>query len=72
MENTSTPGFYKLENGNLFCATKVVDAPAYTLIAENKDDYTYPVDGWHWFNSEEEAYISFGIPNPVQPSPSEP
>ena len=72
MENTATPGFYKQENGNIMCATKIVDAPAYTLIAENKDDYTYPIDGWHWFNSEEEAYISFGIPIPNQPSPSEP
>lgn len=72
MQNTDTSGFYKNTNGNVCYAKLSVDAPTFTLIATQHQSYNYPIDGWHWFNSEEEAYISFGIPNPVQPSPSEP
>jgi len=31
------------------------------LYKENKEDYTYPVDGWYWFESLEEAQNFFGI-----------
>jgi len=72
MQNTDTSGFYKNTNGNVCYAKHSVDAPTFTLIAAQHQSYTYPIDGWHWFNSEEEAYISFGIPIPAQPSPSEP
>jgi hypothetical protein len=27
-----------------------VYGPNLELIRENKDDYTYPVDGWEWFD----------------------
>jgi hypothetical protein len=38
-----------------------VESPTYALYKENKDDYTYPVDGWYWFESLEEAQNFFGI-----------
>lgn len=55
-----TQGFYKLEDNNLQYAPNFVDAPNYKLDQELKDTYTYPVDGWTWFDSEEEAYLFMG------------
>jgi hypothetical protein len=43
-------GFYKLEDGNWLYAPNFVYGPNLELIRENKDDYTYPVDGWEWFD----------------------
>jgi len=49
-------GFYKTDDGEtLICAPNYIDAPDYTLVKELKDTYTYPLHGWTWFNSEEEA-----------------
>ena len=31
----------------------------YILNIELKDNYIYPIDGWYWFNSKEEAYKTF-------------
>ena len=50
MENTS--GFYKKEEGSWFFAPHIVEAPEYILIADNKDEYNYPVDGWTWHSEE--------------------
>jgi hypothetical protein len=54
MENTS--GFYKLEDGNWQYAPNAIYAPNYTLEKELKDTYTYPVDGWTWY--DEQPYIN--------------
>ena len=56
-----TEGFYKLHKDNLLHAPNFVESPTYALYKENKDDYTYPVDGWYWFESLEEAQNFFGI-----------
>ena len=45
-----TAGFYKLEDDNWQYAPNFVDAPNYQLFKENKDSYTYPVDGWTWYD----------------------
>ena len=56
-------GFYKLEDGNWLYAPNFVYGPNFELLRENKDDYTYPVDGWEWFDTspiiEEENLESF-------------
>lgn len=59
MEDTS--GFYKLEDDNWQYAPNFVYAPNYELVRENKDSYTYPVEGWEWFDTEQEAYEFFQI-----------
>ena len=46
----TTAGFYKLEDDNWQYAPNFVDAPNYQLFKENKDSYTYPVDGWTWYD----------------------
>jgi hypothetical protein len=58
MENTS--GFYKLDGELLYGPNFVLNAN-YELRKETKDVYDYPVDGWHWFDSEGEARIFFGL-----------
>jgi len=59
MENTN--GFYKLENGELLYGPNFVCGPDFDLNIEFKDTYAYPIDGWYWFNTIEEANIFFNI-----------
>ena len=47
--------FYKKQDQELQCAPNFVYAPNYTLKAEEKDNHTYPVDGWYWFDTLELA-----------------
>lgn len=50
-------GFYKCdsETGEILYAPNGVYAPTFTLLKEDHAAYEYPQDGWHWFDSEEEA-----------------
>jgi hypothetical protein len=50
-----TAGFYKKENDTLFYAPNIIEGDGYVLVAQDKDQYEYPIDGWTWFDSEEEA-----------------
>jgi hypothetical protein len=59
MENTS--GFYKEENGELIYAPNFVLNKNFELYKETHDQHTYPVDGWHWFDSETEARTFLNI-----------
>lgn len=47
--------FYKLQDKQLQVAPNFVKAPDYELNADDKDTYTYPVDGWYWFDTDEDA-----------------
>lgn len=61
MEDTS--GFYKLEtSGNLLFGPNGTIGNGYELIRQEHELYTYPIDGWYWFNSEGEAREHFGLP----------
>ena len=55
MENTS--GFYR-QHGDLIWeyAPNFVYGPDYELLKELKDTYTYPVEGWTWY--DEQPYIT--------------
>lgn len=57
----NTNGFYKNEEGMLLYSSTTVESANYMLIAENHTEYTYPIDGWYWFDSEEEAKMFFNI-----------
>jgi hypothetical protein len=59
MENTS--GFYKLDGDLLYGPNFVLNAN-YELRSETKDDHNYPVDGWYWFDTEEDARTFFVLP----------
>jgi len=59
-EILDTSGFYKLDGDNLLFGPNYVLNANYELHKETHDHHTYPVDGWYWFDSEEEAidYLS--------------
>ena len=54
-----TSGFYRLRDDKLTHAPNAVRAPTYDLFRKDKDSYTYPVHGWYWFDSEEDAKAFF-------------
>lgn len=49
MDDTS--GFYKWDDGQLLYAPNAVLMAGNDLYREQKDDYTYPVNGWTWYDS---------------------
>lgn len=51
--------FYKEDNGSLLVGENFVYSPIVTLKAEDKDNFTYPQDGWYWFDTEDDAYFFF-------------
>lgn len=54
-------GFYKKEGDGLLYGPNGIYTPTSSLLKENKDDYTYPIDGWYWFDDEDSAYSFFNI-----------
>jgi len=58
--------FYKNDNGQLLEAPNYVYSKDYTLLAEDKDSYTYPVDGWKWFDDEDQARLEYNLPKPEE------
>lgn len=59
MDDTS--GFYKNDDGTLLFGPNFVESRDYKLERSNHEEYTYPVDGWRWFESEVEAREYFEI-----------
>ena len=54
-EILDTSGFYKNDNGAILFGPNFVLNANYELRRETHDQHTYPVDGWHWFDSEDQA-----------------
>jgi len=55
--------FYKLnDNKELEIAETCISGLNLDLHYLQKDTYTYPVQGWYWFDTEEEARIFFNLP----------
>lgn len=50
-------GFYKLLDNEIICAPTFVNNKEYTLEIGLKDTYEYPIDGWYWFDTIEEAQV---------------
>jgi len=51
--------FYKLDESNVVLEGNTIHSPIATLISEDKDKYTYPIDGWFWFENMEMADTYF-------------
>lgn len=60
-----TSGFYKNESDLLLYAPNCVINIEYELHREFKDTYTYPVDGWTWFDNEDDAYATYNLEKPI-------
>lgn len=56
-----TSGFYKNDDGTLLYGPNFVENRAYRLERAKHAEYAYPVDGWFWFNSGDEAAAAFGL-----------
>jgi hypothetical protein len=54
-------GFYKNDNGTLLEAPNSVTSKDYELVIAKKDSYSYPVDGWKYFDTREAALAEYGI-----------
>lgn len=64
-------GFYKADIDLLFAPNKVQHKDFILEIA-NKDTYSFPVHGWHYFDTREEAETFFtgqGWEAPQEPEP---
>jgi len=59
-EQQTEAGFYKLDGEELLYGPNFVYAPTFTLLKANKDAYEYPVEGWVWANTEQEARAILG------------
>lgn len=53
-------GFYKFD-GVLFHGENYVISSTYELYTEQWDTYNYPVDGWYWFDTLQDACIFFDL-----------
>lgn len=62
-EINETSGFYKFDEyvGELFCGPNFVKNMNYELFRDEHETYEYPVDGWYWFDSNEEARTFFNL-----------
>lgn len=60
--------FYKEDNGSLLSGDNFVFSPIVTLKAEDKDNFTYPQDGWYWFDTEDEANSFLGLEKGLLPN----
>lgn len=66
-ETIPAPGFYKKENEELLHGPNFVIFPdGIELNIDQKDTYSYPVNDWYYFDSEELARIFFNLPLPKE------
>lgn len=61
MEDTA--GFYKMDGALLHGPNFVLNAN-YELRRETHEQHAYPVDGWYWFDTLQDARAFFGLPEP--------
>lgn len=56
-------GFYRVDpSGELLFAAAGIETPTGSYVAENREDYTYPIDGaWRWFDSQGTALAFFAL-----------
>ena len=54
--------FYKLD-GEALISGSHISGDGFDLLEAEKDSYAYPIEGWHWFNSDAEANTFFRIVN---------
>jgi hypothetical protein len=58
---TYSDGFYKVNNTSLLFAKNSILGPSISLSRTDKDTYEYPIDGWYWFDTLEDAVSFFNL-----------
>lgn len=61
-------GFYcESEDGEILYAPNAVYGQGFEIFKELKASYAYPVHGWTWYDSGEEAFKALGrdVPNTI-------
>ena len=51
------PGFYKETEEGWYYAPNGVYSSDFTLTKDKKDTYSYPMDGWNWYDDEPEGFV---------------
>lgn len=59
----NTQGFYKKDGEQIIFTNNTVQGPNYLLVISDKDEYDYPVDGWIYAASLDEAIAYFAANN---------
>lgn len=62
-------GFYKKDETQILFAPNIVEGQGYLLLIDHKDDYSYPVDGWIYADSLDDAIAYFASNNVGQIAP---
>jgi hypothetical protein len=65
----NTKGFYKKIDNTIQFGEDMIAGDGYLLLAEEKDSYEYPVGGWIWADSLDEAMTKFITMDYVAPVP---
>ena len=56
------PGFYKNDNSNMLFNNCCVHFPTgNSLIADEHENHTYPIEGWSWYDNQLDAETVLGI-----------
>lgn len=55
--------FFKKDGEQLLQTEGDIHTPDNTLLASDKDSYTYPVEGWYWFDSLDSAMAFYANGN---------
>lgn len=65
----TTSGFYKRDpdGGDILYGRFYVINKDWELHRHLKDTYSLPVDDWYWFDSEDQARATLGVPRPPEP-----
>ena len=53
--------FYRVDNKYLIKVETNLFGPGFDLLAQNYDTYSYPVEGWYWFDTDEDASKNLGF-----------
>jgi hypothetical protein len=54
-------GFYKRDGDDLLYGPNLVEGPTFVLLRENQAEYNYPIDGWSWYEDENQARTILGL-----------
>lgn len=63
------PFYKRIQNNQLLVAEIEVTSAGVSLLAVNHELYNYPVDGWYWFDTAEEAEINIPKTEESNPAP---